>query len=45
VLVVDPETWEKAVDVEVTDRETGNGYRYYRINPDGSLEWIEVGRQ
>lgn len=36
VLVVDPASW-KELDIPLADpvTETGNGYRYYRIGPDG----------
>lgn len=40
-LVVDPATWEY-VDIPISDREMGNGYRYYSVDPDGSVEFHTV---
>ena len=43
VLAVDPDTWEE-VDIALDDPivETGNGYRYYRLNADGTLTFTRV---
>ena len=43
VLAVDADTWEE-VDIALDDPivETGNGYRYDRLNADGTLTFTRV---